>query len=72
VLTVHLGRIEERDPPLEGRVRMMWIISGRVGIVVWYVRLMFWTPRPMLETSSDPSRRCAIAPGAGCPPAARG
>ena len=36
---------------------MMLIISGRYGTVVSYLRLMFWTPRPTLETSSDRSFR---------------
>jgi hypothetical protein len=31
---------------------MTFNISLRVGIVVWYVLLMFWTPMPMAETSS--------------------
>jgi hypothetical protein len=35
----------------------MLIISGRYGTVVSYLRLMFWTPRPTLETSRAPSLR---------------
>src|SRR3954469_4632682 len=45
---------------------MILSISERVGIVVWYVRLMFWTPSPTLETSSEPSlRRPLAASGVG-------
>src|SRR3954465_13203220 len=36
---------------------MMSIISGRYGTVVSYLRLMFWTPRPTGETSSEPNLR---------------
>src|SRR4051794_2925140 len=36
---------------------MMSIISGRYGTVVSYLRLMFWTPRPTVETSSEPNLR---------------
>jgi hypothetical protein len=43
---------------------MMWIISGRLGIVVWYVRLMFCTPSPTLETSRLPSLRRPLRAGA--------
>src|SRR4249919_573734 len=43
--------------PRSNAVRMMLCISDRVGTVVWYVRLMFCTPRPMLETSSGPNLR---------------
>src|SRR3954447_7007863 len=35
----------------------MSIISGRYGTVVSYLRLMFWTPRPAVETSSEPNLR---------------
>jgi len=41
----------------------MSIISGRYGTVVSYLRLMFWTPRPTVETSSEPNLRshlCAL------------
>ena len=43
--------------PRSKAVRMMLIISGRYGTVVSYLRLMFWTPSPTLETSSRPSLR---------------
>src|SRR5690606_26347515 len=32
-------------------------IAGRYGTVVSYLRAMFWTPMPTLETSSCPSLR---------------
>src|ERR1700761_2546517 len=46
---------------------MISIISGRYGTGVSYLRLMFWTPRPTDETSSEPNlrrpRTCACAIG---------
>src|SRR5688500_9403642 len=44
---------------------MMLIISGRYGTVVSYLRAMFLTPIPTLETSSLPRRRRPGASGAG-------
>ena len=41
---------------------MMSIFSGRYGTVVSYLRLMFWTPSPTLETSSLPSLRRPMVP----------
>jgi hypothetical protein len=47
--------------------RMMLIISGRYGTVVSYLRLMFCTPSPTLETSREPSFRRRLGFGAGLP-----
>ena len=47
-----------------------WIFSGRYGTVVSYLRLMFWTPSPTLETSRLPSLRRPIVPVAGGLPVA--
>ena len=45
---------------------MMLIISGRYGTVVSYLRLMFWTPSPSAETSSEPSLRRPRGDGFAC------
>src|SRR5215210_4745918 len=39
---------------------MMLCISVREGIVVSYLRLIFCTPRPMLEASSVPNLRRVV------------
>ncbi|WP_223809027.1 hypothetical protein [Rufibacter hautae] len=43
--------------PWSKAVRMMWCISVREGTSVVYLRLIFCTPSPTLDTSSLPSFR---------------